>query len=336
MEQPIISILIPVYKVENELPKCVDSIISQDYDNYEVILVDDGSPDNSPMICDNFAKKYPGKIRVIHKENGGLISARKRGVEEAKGRYLVFLDSDDTMPRNALSVLCSEIDKGYDIVKGTLLRVNMVNNHESVDEYETMEGEITAQLIYQEKLFLGDVAPYLCGGIYRASLFEPETFDKALSANISVMEDWTTNMIISKKVHKVKYIKDIVYYYYYNPNSIMNSSVASLQYIDRVDAVLKEYGLLDIPKIKELIPLRSNINYVNSVFKPELPFLFLKYKKLRLFIRDKDNYNELSKRVNYRYLIMVYCMPVYYLYTIIYSFLYRCMKMKGKNRRVLY
>lgn len=89
-----ISVIIPVYNVEKYLKQCVDSVLAQDFTDYEIILVDDGSTDNSPIICDEYARKYP-QINVIHKTNGGLSDARNFGIEKAKGDYLMFLDSDD-------------------------------------------------------------------------------------------------------------------------------------------------------------------------------------------------------------------------------------------------
>lgn len=91
---PLISIIIPVYKVEAYLHKCVNSVLNQDFQKIEVILVDDGSPDNCPAICDEFAKK-DSRVIVIHKKNGGLSDARNVGIKSATGEYLIFLDSDD-------------------------------------------------------------------------------------------------------------------------------------------------------------------------------------------------------------------------------------------------
>ena len=91
---PLISVIIPVYKVEKYLRECVDSVLSQTYKNLEIILVDDGSPDNCPQICDEYAAK-DSRIKVIHKENGGLSSARNAGIKIATGDYLMFMDSDD-------------------------------------------------------------------------------------------------------------------------------------------------------------------------------------------------------------------------------------------------
>ena len=91
---PEISIIIPVYKVEKYICECVDSILAQEYKDFEIILVDDGSPDRCPEICDNYANT-DNRIKVIHKPNGGLSSARNAGLAQAKGRYVWFVDSDD-------------------------------------------------------------------------------------------------------------------------------------------------------------------------------------------------------------------------------------------------
>lgn len=91
---PKVSVIVPVYKAEKYLRKCVDSILAQTFRDFEVILVDDGSPDKSGEICDEYARKDP-RVRVIHKENGGVSSARNKGIDEARGEYISFLDSDD-------------------------------------------------------------------------------------------------------------------------------------------------------------------------------------------------------------------------------------------------
>lgn len=88
------SIIIPVYKVENYLSKCIESVLSQNFEDYEAILVDDGSPDNCPALCDEYAKK-DNRIKVIHKQNGGLSDARNAGIAASNGKYVLFLDSDD-------------------------------------------------------------------------------------------------------------------------------------------------------------------------------------------------------------------------------------------------
>lgn len=100
----VVSVIVPVYKVENVLHYCIDSILNQTYKDFELILVDDGSPDNSGKICDEYAKK-DNRIKVIHKENGGVSSARNHGIDIAKGKYICFVDSDDYVNKNYLEIL---------------------------------------------------------------------------------------------------------------------------------------------------------------------------------------------------------------------------------------
>ena len=103
-EQPLISVIVPVYKVEPYLDRCVQSIVNQTYKNLEIILVDDGSPDHCPAMCDAWAEK-DSRIRVIHKENGGVSTARNAGINIAKGAFFTFVDSDDWIDRDALQLL---------------------------------------------------------------------------------------------------------------------------------------------------------------------------------------------------------------------------------------
>ena len=107
---PLFSIIIPVYNVEKYLNKCVDSVLNQTFTDFEVILVDDGSPDNCPAICDSYAEKDK-RVRVIHKQNGGLICARKSGLEAARGDYIGFVDSDDWIEENMYELFADMIKK---------------------------------------------------------------------------------------------------------------------------------------------------------------------------------------------------------------------------------
>ena len=94
MKQPLVSVIVPIYKVEPYLRRCLDSIVKQTYTNLEIILVDDGSPDGCPQICDEYAARDK-RIVVIHKDNGGLSDARNAGLDICKGEYISFIDSDD-------------------------------------------------------------------------------------------------------------------------------------------------------------------------------------------------------------------------------------------------
>ena len=114
MDTLLVSIIVPIYKVEEYLDECIESIINQTYSNIEIILVDDGSPDRCPQMCDEWAKK-DNRIKVIHKENGGVSSARNAGITLAKGEWIWFVDSDDTAQINALEEL-SEYFNAADLI----------------------------------------------------------------------------------------------------------------------------------------------------------------------------------------------------------------------------
>ena len=109
MTKELISVVLPIYNVENYLDRCINSIVHQTYDNLEIILIDDGSPDSCPQKCDEWAKK-DNRIKVIHKKNAGLGMARNTGIENASGEYLCFCDSDDYIDLET-------INKAYEVAK---------------------------------------------------------------------------------------------------------------------------------------------------------------------------------------------------------------------------
>lgn len=136
---PLVSIVVPVYKVENVLHYCIDSILNQTYKDFELILVDDGSPDNSGKICDEYAKK-DNRITVIHKENGGVSSVRNCGIDAAKGKYICFVDSDDYPCINYLLDMvnmCTKFD-GCDLLLGGF---NVVSDYKSNIEKKVLFTE---------------------------------------------------------------------------------------------------------------------------------------------------------------------------------------------------
>ena len=110
MKQPLISIIVPVYNVEPYINKCVDSILSQTYKNLEVILVDDGSPDNCPKICDNYAS-IDNRIKVIHQKNAGLSVARNNALDICTGEYVAFVDSDDWIENNLIEIAIGKMQE---------------------------------------------------------------------------------------------------------------------------------------------------------------------------------------------------------------------------------
>lgn len=145
MDKPLISIIVPIYKVEKYLERCVQSIVDQTYQNLEILLIDDGSPDNCPAMCDAWAEK-DSRIKVIHKENMGVSAARNSGIEIANGELLFFLDGDDIIEAETVSACI----KYYDGKKSTIV---LVNNDRVSDEYSNDEMQ-------KRKVVGADVAVY--------------------------------------------------------------------------------------------------------------------------------------------------------------------------------
>jgi glycosyltransferase involved in cell wall biosynthesis len=189
MEKPLVSIIVPVYKVEKYLAECVDSILIQNYEKIEILLVDDGSPDSCPKLCDNYATQY-ANITTIHQKNGGLGCARNTGLEHAKGTYIVFIDSDDRLDgEDAICLLVDKAEKTQaDIVVGSFRRFDEKSISE-VNHHHLREGNYTKSADFRFKGFYmyGHLA-YDWGKLYRKSFFDsnhlkcmtyPFTQDKA-------------------------------------------------------------------------------------------------------------------------------------------------------------
>lgn len=172
-----LSVIVPVYKVENYLTKCIDSILKQTYYNLEIILVDDGSPDQCGNICDEYSK-IDNRIKVIHKENGGLSDARNVGISVATGEFITFVDSDDWIEPNMYEILMQGAIK-----YGTKLSVGGVKVYdESKKKYRKQYDEIIpdervlSKIEYLKSVFLGIWAAW--DKIYHKSLFEKIRFPK--------------------------------------------------------------------------------------------------------------------------------------------------------------
>ena len=144
LDHPSFSIIIPVYNTEKYLSECLDSVLSQTFEDFELLLIDDGSSDNSGKICDEYARK-DGRISVFHQENRGLSDARNRGLDNAKGEYVVFADSDDLVMPQLLEAVYEQLRKGYDLVsfgnRRTLTGGLIVHRNSEAYSYDFDSGE---------------------------------------------------------------------------------------------------------------------------------------------------------------------------------------------------
>ena len=209
----LVSIIVPIYGVEEYLNKCVDSIINQTYKNMEIILVDDGSPDKCPEICDEF-KKQDERIKVIHKKNGGLSDARNAGIDIAHGEYFVFVDSDDWIESTMVEHLLSTCKK-YNVEMAACARYITDGQSTSVTAFAGPERVYTAEEALYEILSGKSIDVAAWDKIYARNLFEEIRFPVGENN-----EDIAVFYKIIDLAGKVAHTGTIEYFYRSRPGSI--------------------------------------------------------------------------------------------------------------------
>lgn len=333
MSKPAVSILVPVYKVEKYLARCLDSVLAQDFADWEMVLVDDGSPDRCPQICDEYAAR-DARIRVVHKENGGLVSARLAGFREARAEYLMFVDSDDWLMPSAVGLLYRKIQEGFDMVRGKAVRSRESGEY-PLESYAFEQGVIEGDGRFAEMMYKGDVAPYLWGAIYKSSLFTSSIYDGMIRQNITVGEDWVTNMLIANQVKRCLYVDDIVYAYYMNSSSYMSSNVYTESYLDKIASVFAQGGVYANERVRNYTPIKLSIDYLRMFFVPELPFSKKRYAYVRAQLKNSLLAAEIRQQAGGRHLLFVRMEHVYRFYTWLYRTSVFVVRLKGRSRRVL-
>lgn len=235
MQMPKVSVVIPIYKVEPYLRRCVDSVLAQTLSDLEIILVDDGSPDNCPAICDMYAEKYE-KIRVVHKPNGGLASARNAGLRVAGGEYVLFLDSDDWIDPNTAEELY-EIARMHqvDFVRFRPIFAGWPNHKdgelcdfgtekgmtEGMYTRQRIEDEIFPGLIASPELTLGLIVS-ACRSLYRLDFLREQ--DLYFDEDVKYSEDSIFSAKLVYATNSFYYLDGPRYYhYFFNPGSITKS-----------------------------------------------------------------------------------------------------------------
>ena len=235
-----ISIVIPIYKVEKYLKKCVDSIINQTYTNLEIILVDDGSPDNCPAMCDSY-KKMDNRIVVIHKKNGGLSDARNYGMKIATGKWITFIDSDDYVDEDYIEYLYNlalMTNSDISIVLPQIfydnqLEVKKTNKKEIIKEYNSEEALIT--MLYQNEF---DTSAW--GKLYKLNLFNDIDFPYG-----KLYEDISTIYKVILKSNKIAFSNQKKYYYLKRKDSIMGQKFQEKD-MDYIYQAEEMYNLIKI------------------------------------------------------------------------------------------
>lgn len=214
IKRPKISVIIPVYNVEKYLNQCVESVLSQTYTNLEVILIDDGSPDNCPDICDRYSEK-DNRVIVIHKENGGLSSARNAGLDIATGDIISFIDSDDWVELDMFERMVNlKIQTGSDIVCCDWVRTDGINEHERTTLKKQYGAIITGEQVTRE-MVIGRIDNYVWNSLYDRMYWTDIRFPVG-----RVYEDIAVTFLVFEKAEKVAFIDEPFYKYRINYNGI--------------------------------------------------------------------------------------------------------------------
>ena len=319
MLQPLVSVIVPIYKVEPYLRRCLDSIVNQTYTNLEIILVDDGSPDGCPQICDEYAAKDK-RIVVIHKENGGLSDARNAGLDICKGEYIYFIDSDDIIPSNCIRSLFGIISKENAEIASSSFEEFFDNNSPSEKSsqnipYTTMNASEVLVLLCENKT-KGIMSS--CMKIYKRECFQGIRFPKG-----KLYEDARINYKIYYKCKKICHTSEPLYYYRIRKGSSMSNTKGLIYDLDAREeryAFLAEHNEIAAQYCLEqlcwdnLVISTQPVDFFKTInFSTSPKIAYDNFKKYGpLFLKTKKG------RLSHRFLIRLFL-----LFPRLYPFLYK-------------
>lgn len=303
--KPLISIIVPIFKVEEYINRCVDSMLNQTYTNLEIILVDDGSPDNCGSICEKYKEK-DSRVATIHKENGGLSDARNVAIDIAKGEYITFIDGDDWVSNYYVENLYNAINKDnaemaiscfeevFD-ARGASIPSNQLKNYELLNSVECLK-----RLLYQQ-----GIETCAWGKLYKKELFNELRYPVG-----KLYEDTFVTYKAIEKCLKIAYIKNVDYYYFQRATSIQNKkfNANKLDGVIGCGTMMKDVSN-DYPELRKAAICRyfsttSNIFFqINdkefNVEKQTLWQELIKYRKTVLFDKDARKKARLGALASY-------------------------------------
>lgn len=313
--QPKISVIIPVFNTSKFLNKCVNSVLKQTYKNLEVVLIDDGSTDNSGILCDDFAKADK-RVVTIHKQNGGLSSARNVGLDTATGEFIAFVDSDDFVEPTMIEVLLNNIIKAGSDISICSFAMETETGKPYADtpplKNETFSKSEALALLNEPRQDRFTVA---WNKLYRKRLFDNLRYPEG-----KIHEDqWLAHKLFFK-AGKVSTITDKLYHYVVHEGSIMQSS-NPIKHFDDIDALFDRIEFYKTNNLKELITgvfktmselfafYREKIwAYENFTFS-ELNHIYTYGKKCKKYLKNtaktekysKEKTKEISKAFNFSF-----------------------------------
>lgn len=284
MSEKLISIIIPTYNVEKYLDRCVNSVINQTYSNIEIVLVDDGSTDNSGVICDKYMK-CDQRVKVIHKKNEGVAEARNVGLDNSNGEYVTFVDSDDYVPSdyveylyeilslNKATISCCNFEYIYENSNQT---IKSKNNKEIIVTYSNKEA--LEDLLYQRNI---DTSPW--GKLYRKEVFKNIRFPIG-----KIYEDFGTIYKVVSSAEKVVYSNQKKYYYLIRKDSTTGRSFSS-----------KDFDMIELSKNleKDIVTRYPEMKSAINSRIINMDFYFIRRMRRDEFKEEYDNIvSDIKKR----------------------------------------
>ncbi len=290
----LISVIVPIYKVEQYLDKCIQSIINQTYQNLQIILVDDGSPDNCGKIADQYAK-MDQRIEVIHQTNKGLSEARNNGIKKAKGEYIGFVDSDDYIDENMYENMLKLIEKKtadvcicnfYEVSNGN---IKIKNKDNGIVEYDKIQ-------ILKEVLLDKNIQSYAWNKLYKRKLFDGIQYPAGKK-----YEDIGTTFYVLEKCDKIIVTGEPEYYYVTRKDSIV-SQVNEQTIMDYIEIIDKRYDYVEknYPELqkynryylaKTLITAYQDIQKIGQLKEKNKDRVNQLVEKVKRIIKEKETQN---------------------------------------------
>ena len=281
-----ISVIVPVYNTEKYLEKCLDSLATQTLRDIEIIIVNDGSPDNSQKIIEKFTKKYDN-MKSFVKENGGLSSARNYGLTKAQGEYISFIDSDDYIKKNMLEKMYTKAQKD----KSDIVTCDFINLYEDGHEVN-MKSNFHYSVSELQNYLISP--PMVCTRIYKKELFTKIKFKEN-----TYYEDLELTPKLLLYTEKVSFLEEPLYYYFQRNGSIMKQEVFNDKLLDIFDVLSSNYQ-----KLSKLYPNEIEYMYITHLLR-STSLRFLDYEETEKYLEKinnemKDKFPQWRKNIYYK------------------------------------
>ena len=322
--EKLISIVVPIYNVEKYLEKCIKSIMEQTYENIEIILVDDGSIDNSSQICDYWKEKEE-RISVIHKKNGGLSSARNSGIDMAKGEYIFFLDSDDYISKYTIEELYKNIEQA----NAEIAISNRYHVFENGKKKVKFKKEKESIIFSKEKaIFELNNFRYFdmsaCGKLFKTELFKEVKFPVGKKS-----EDFFVMYKLFELSNRIIYNSEPYYYYYQRKGSITKSKSINTDFLD---AAREQMNYIEKrhPNLKNCVRtayVSANMTVYNMAVSNKSDIDIKLVKELKREVKNNylyvKNNKALSRLKKFQTMLFIYNLNIYKMLYILFKYIER-------------